>query len=164
MQTENTQLSLVAHQANGTPIQDESFSTLIDKIPAMMHSINADGYIVAVSQKWLETLGYTRDEVIGRKSSEFLTEASCQYANEQVLPAFFITGKCTDIPYQFVKKSGQVIDVLLSANCERDGNGEVFRSISVMQNVTDLRQTQELLSDSKDYAENLLRTANVMAI
>ncbi len=34
--------------------------------PAMLHSINKDGLLISVSDAWLDKLGYTRDQVIGR--------------------------------------------------------------------------------------------------
>jgi diguanylate cyclase (GGDEF)-like protein/PAS domain S-box-containing protein len=152
------------HPANDIAALHAAYREFIDKIPAMMHSINALGELVAVSQKWLDVLGYSRQDVIGRKSSEFLTAESCKYANEVVLPDFFQKGYCKDIPYQFVAKDGQILEVLLSANCERDDRGEVLRSICVMQDVTDLRNAQKQLKSSMEYAENLLRTANVMVV
>jgi diguanylate cyclase (GGDEF)-like protein/PAS domain S-box-containing protein len=153
-----------AHPANDIAALHASYREFIDKIPAMMHSINASGELVAVSQKWLDVLGYSRQEVIGRKSSEFLTAESCKYAVEKVLPEFFRQGYCKDIPYQFVARDGRILDVLLSANCERDEHGEVLRSICVMQDVTDLRNAKRQIIASKEYAENLLRTANVMVV
>ena len=45
--------------------------------PVMLHAIDAGGRVVSVSNRWLEVLGYTRDEVIGRKSTDFLTDCKC---------------------------------------------------------------------------------------
>ncbi|MEY4592197.1 MAG: hypothetical protein RIR18_1092 [Pseudomonadota bacterium] len=128
------------------PTPESAFNRLIAKIPAMMHSIDALGCLVAVSQKWLDTLGYRREEVIGKKSSDFLTQESRQFAIDNVLPEFFRTGRCSDIPYQFVAKDGRLIDVLLSANGDRNEQGEIIRSLCVMQDVTDLRITQRQLN------------------
>ena len=137
---------------------------LFSNAPTMMHSIDASGNIVEVSEKWLLILGYSREEVLGKKSSSFLTEASRRFALETVLPVFFRTGVCADIPYQFVAKDGRVLDVLLSANSERNAQGEIVRSIAVMQEVTELKRTESELKAAKDYAENLLRTANAMVV
>jgi len=42
-------------------------------VPAMVHSINGNGCLVSVSDAWLGKLGYAREEVLGRPSSDFLT-------------------------------------------------------------------------------------------
>ena len=59
---------------------------LYNGTPAMMHSMDRDGLIVNVNDTWLRTLGYGRDEVLGRNSLEFLSETSRRIAEETVLP------------------------------------------------------------------------------
>ncbi|MBI2306652.1 MAG: PAS domain S-box protein [Rhodocyclales bacterium] len=144
-----------ADAADLSPIRD---------MPAMVHSIDADGVIVDVSQKWLEVLGYSRSEAIGRRSIEFLTEESRAYATENVLPEFFRTGRCVDVPYQVLAKDGRVLDVLLSATCVRGDDGQVLRSIAIMQDVTARKRAERRLDAAKAYAENLLYTANVLVV
>src|SRR6202007_2431249 len=58
----------------------EHYRTLYECTPAMLHSIDAEGRLVSVSDLWLSTLGYTREEVIGRPSVDFLTPASREFA------------------------------------------------------------------------------------
>lgn len=130
----------------------------------MVHSIDASGVIVDVSQRWLEVLGYSRSEAIGRKSTDFLTEESRAYATENVLPEFFRSGRCVDAPYQIVARNGDVLDVLLSATCVRGDDGQVLRSIAVMQDVTARKRAERKLDAAKAYAENLLYSANVLVV
>lgn len=146
--------------ADGQVIDRSLFRT----IPAMLHSIDAAGVIVDVSQRWLEILGYSRSEVVGRKSVDFLTEESKAYATENVLPEFFRTGRCVDIPYQFIAKDGRIVDVLLSATCERDAAGQVVKSLAVMQDITARKRAERQLDVAKRHAENLLRKARVMVV
>lgn len=141
--------------------QNELFNR---QIPAMMHSIDLEGRILQVSQKWLDSLGYQESEVIGRRSTDFMTEESCRHARENVLPEFFKTGHCADIPYQIIKKSGQIIDVLLSATSARDRQGNVTHSLAVMQDVTALHSAKHSMEQAKNRMETLLRTANVMIV
>ncbi|MEX2009467.1 MAG: PAS domain S-box protein, partial [Dongiaceae bacterium] len=138
---------------------DARYRSLYNDAPVMLHSIDRDGRLVRVSDVWLRTLGYEREEAIGRKSIEFLTEASRRHAVETVLPEFMQTGVYRDAPYQFVKKNGEIVDVLLSATAERDADGRVARSIAVMIDVTErkkaeaaLRATETRLQALIDYA------------
>ena len=134
------------------------FRTLYKSTPAMMHSIDAAGTIRNVSELWLQTLGYTREEVIGRKSSEFLTEASRRHALETALPEFFRTGLCADVPYQMVARDGRILDVLLSATAEQDAAGHIIRSLAVIQDVTlkkrDQQRLEQLLAEQKALLDN----------
>jgi PAS domain S-box-containing protein len=118
---------------------EERYRRLYERTPVMMHSIDGAGRLVSVSDAWLSQLGYAREEVIGRRSVEFLAEASRRYALEVVLPAFMETGSCTDVEYQFVRKDGTVMDTLLSAIAERDRTGAFVRSLAVVTDVTEKR-------------------------
>ncbi|HEX6735295.1 MAG TPA: PAS domain S-box protein [Azonexus sp.] len=134
------------------------YRSLYESTPTMMHSINADGVIVSVSQAWLDTLGYRREAVIGRKSLDFLTPGSRQDAVERVLPEFFRNGHCHDVDYQMVAGDGRILDVLLSAYGERDAEGRIVRSLAVIQDVTERRRTERqlhrLLAEQKAIIEN----------
>ncbi len=121
---------------------ERKYRHLYHHTPVMMHSIDPVGRLVSVSELWLKTLGYTWDEVIGRKSIEFLTAASRRYAEEVVLPEYFRTGVCKDVPYQFVRKDGTVIDTLLSAIADCDAEGQIMRSLAVIIDVTDLKRAE----------------------
>lgn len=138
--------------------------SLYRSIPAMIHSIDASCSIVDVSDLWLTTLGYSRDEVIGRKSLEFLSDESRRHAAEVVLPEFFRTGACRDIPYQVMTKDGRMLDVLLSATCERSASGEITRSLAIMQDVTESNRLKREMTAAKNYSESLIRNANVMVV
>src|SRR5690606_33025972 len=97
-------------------------------------------------------------EVVGRRSVEFLTPESREYAVREVLPAYFETGVCTDIPYQMVRKDGSIIDVLLSAVAHRDTDGGFERSLAVLVDVTARNHAEEALR----YSEAQLRQAQKM--
>ncbi|GGF26114.1 hypothetical protein GCM10011611_35210 [Aliidongia dinghuensis] len=142
----------------------EDYKGLYVRTPALMHSIDTDGRLLSVSDHWLSTLGYSREEVIGRRSTEFLTEESRRYAREVVLPEFFRTGVCMDIPYQLIRKDGSLIDVLLSGVGERDQSGRIVRSLAVMVDVTErnraeaaLRASEARLLEEKSRAEDASR-------
>jgi PAS domain S-box-containing protein len=135
---------------------EEKFRSLYTNTPAMMHSIDPEGRLMSVSNLWLESLGYERAEVIGRKSVEFLTPASQKYAQEIVLPDFFRTGMCKNVPYQFIKKNGEIMDVLLSAIAEKDAAGKIVRSLAVLVDVTDRKRAEQALRQEKVEREILI--------
>jgi PAS domain S-box-containing protein len=109
---------------------------LYEATPAIMHSIDAEGRLIDVSDRWLALMGYRREEVIGRLSRDFLTPASQAYARDVVLPEFFRTGACDRVAYQFIRSDGKLLDVLLSATLERDAQGAPVRSLAVLEDVT----------------------------
>lgn len=122
---------------------EERYRRLYNETPVMLHSIDQEKRLLSVSNYWLEILGYTRSEVLFRTSTDFHTEASRRYAEEVVFPEFFRTGMCQDVPYQLVKKNGEIMDVLLSATAERNDKGEIVRSLAVMIDITERQRAAE---------------------
>lgn len=94
---------------------DAAIDALFESAPVMLHSIDADGRLVRVSRFWADALGYAPEEMLGRRSTEFLTEASRAYALETVLPMFWAQGKVHSVSYEFLRKDGTVLPVLMSA-------------------------------------------------
>ncbi|MGB3467847.1 MAG: PAS domain S-box protein, partial [Cyclobacteriaceae bacterium] len=111
------------------------YESLYHRTPAMMHSIDSDGYIINVSAYWLEKMGYRKDEVLGKLSTDFLTVRSKTIAGE-MFEILKRTRNLKNVELQFVKKSGEVIDVLLSATTELDSSGAPKRAMAVITDVT----------------------------
>ncbi len=99
---------------------ERQYRDLYQSTPAMLHSIDADGNLTAVSDHWLEKLGYTREEVIGRSIMDFLTDQSRESAMRWTVAEVIAAGDQKNMPRQMVTKSGEVLDVLMSTRAERD--------------------------------------------
>jgi PAS domain S-box-containing protein len=129
---------------------EERYRSLYHHTPAMLHSIDKHGNLVSVSNYWTEALGYRRDEVIGKKLTNYLSVNSRKYAEEKIIPAFFKKGFIKDVTYQFVKKNGEVIDVLLSAITDRDEQIQTVRSLAVSIDVTERNRAERALKEAKE--------------
>jgi PAS domain S-box-containing protein len=129
---------------------EERYRTLYHQTPAMLHSIDKKGSLVSVSDYWSEVMGYEKTEVVGKQLTDFFTAASRTHAEEHVFPQFFKTGYCKDVPYQFIKKNGDIIDVLLSAISDRIEDGEPVRSLAVSIDVTERKRAEEALTRAKE--------------
>ena len=126
------------------------YRSLYHHTPAMLHSIDTKGKLLSVSDYWVEIMGYGRREVIGQPLTDFLSPASRFYAQKEIFPMFFQTGFCKDVPYEFVKKDGTVIDVLLSGVADRDLDGSIQRSLAVSIDVTERKKAEEALRIAKE--------------
>ena len=123
-------------------VADETFDILFDRAPVMMHAIDGEGRLIRVNRPWLRRLEYKRDEVLGRKSTEFLTEESRQRAVKDTLPLFWRVGSARSVGYQFVRKNGQIIDVLLDAELGRYTSGNTFAIVTLRED-HDLTQWEQ---------------------
>lgn len=135
------------------------FEQIYNATPAMLHTIEIDsGEIVQVSDFWLQSLGYRRSEIIGRKSTDFLDEESARRAREHSFPALEETGFNENIPYRFRRHDGSYMDVLLSSFLVDDGG--VRRSYAVMTDVTPLRTAYEQLERSNKELDRFATVAS----
>lgn len=127
---------------------EQRYREFYERTPVMLHTIDRDGRLLAVSGYWLEHLGYRKEDVLGRRSVEFLTAESRRDAVQHWLPEFFRTGKVHEIPFQLVKADGAVIDVVLSAVAEYDAEGNLDRGLAVMSDVTEQRRAERRLREA----------------
>ena len=125
--------------------REERYRSLYNKTPAMLQSIDAEGRLLSVSDFWLEKLGYQRDEVIGEDSTGLLTPESARQAADVILPELWRTGVCKDAGLQIVTKSGDVLDILVSAIPMRNESGTITRALAVLTDVTERKIVERKL-------------------
>jgi len=129
---------------------EEKYRSIYNKTPVMLHSINEKGQLISVSEYWLAFFGYQREEVIGKKSTDFLTKESKRYAIEKAFPTFFKKGFIKNVPLQFIKKNGDVVDTLMSAVILYDNDNEIDRSLAVITDITKQKRAEEALKESEE--------------
>jgi PAS domain S-box-containing protein len=132
------------------------YRTLYRDTPVMMYSIDHNLEIVDISDYCLRKLGYAREEMMGRKSVEFLTENARRFAQEVGFAKFFKAGFCEDVPLQYICKDGKVIDVLLSAIIERDDTGKMVRTLTVLNDITERKAAEVALRKSEATQRSIL--------
>lgn len=132
---------------------EQRYRALYSRTPAMLHSLDVEGRIVAVNNCWLRTLGYGRDEVLGRKSTDFQTEESRVVSETVLLPRFWQEGAAQEVPLQFLTKQGGVVEVLLSGIVEHDVGGNVVEMLAVLNDVTERMDLEAALVSAREELE-----------
>ena len=123
---------------------------LYESTPALMHSIDAAGRMLSVSDRWLERLGYRREQVIGRLLDDFLPPESRRQVRDVHLPAMWRDGHVDDCPLQLICGDGRLRDVLVSAVAEYDSQGRPLRAQALVDDVTeDLKRRAELAQEQR---------------
>ncbi len=87
-----------------------------DDLPVALHRADLDQRITAVSDAWLELLGYHREEVIGRPVAAFQTGAG-EHALREAGPRLLAEGRIRELRLEFRRKDGTVLPLLLSSAC-----------------------------------------------
>lgn len=126
------------------------YRSLYHHTPAMLHSIGRDARLLSVSNYWLETMGYQREEVLGRPLTDFFTAESKHFASSEGIPRFFKDGCIKGVPYRMVKKDGTIMEVTLSAIADRDAQGNIQRSLAVCVDMTERNRAEAALRVAKE--------------
>ncbi|MFZ1986068.1 MAG: PAS domain-containing protein [Desulfatitalea sp.] len=141
------------------------YRSLYHHTPAMLHSIDPQGRLISVSDFWVETMGYGREELLGRPLTDFFTPESKHLAITVGMPQFFEKGFVKDLPYRMIKADGGAIDILLSAIADRDLDGRIQRSLAVCVDVTERNRAEAALREAKEtlshYSKELERQVRV---
>jgi PAS domain S-box-containing protein len=102
----------------------------------------------SLNRQWLEIFGYQREEVIGKPADFLMTSESAELAMLVVIPAFWEQGFCQDIPYQYKKRDGTLVNVLLNCYAMTDDNGKKI-SLSFVQVVSNQERLWHLQQESE---------------
>lgn len=103
----------------------------------MATSIGQDGVYLDVNDALLERLGYTRDEMLGRRPVDFVTPESALRIEKEFLPALRRTGRLENKPVAFVTKSGDSVECLVNSLVEYDPDGEFLRTVAMYTEISD---------------------------
>ena len=136
------------HKLDGLQL---ALRALFDSAAVMMHSIDDEGRIIDVNSRWLEIMGYRREEVVGKRSVSFLTEESRARAINDTLPLFWEVGSARSVSHQFVTKENAIIDTLLDAEVVPGALGTpvTIAVIRVAPDIVEWRYARSLLAAIK---------------
>ncbi|MEZ0167749.1 PAS domain S-box protein [Microvirga sp. TS319] len=110
-----------------------------------LHLVGADGTILRANRAELELLGYTADEYIGRKISEFHADAP---VIEDILRRLSRGEKLDKYPARLKARDGSIRHVLITSNVHfRHGEFRNTRCFTV--DVTDQHRADEALRESQ---------------
>jgi PAS domain S-box-containing protein len=122
------------------------FEALYTETPVPLHSVGADLRLISVSDRWLELFGYAREEVIGHKIHEFMTQASATQMLEAGWQKRLTAGFLRDEEYQFRTKSGDIVDALVSVRTSIDAASGLVRTMAALTDITERKRSEERFS------------------
>lgn len=118
-------------------LTNNDYQWLFRKAPAMATSIGPDGTYLDVNDTFLARLGYTREQMVGRRPTDFVTAASATRIEKEFLPALRRTGKLENKPIAFVTSSGEEVECLTNSLVDYDREGEFVRTVAMYTEISD---------------------------
>ena len=128
---------------------EEKFRLLFEKAPLGYQSLDEDGIIREVNQAWLDILGYSRQEVIGRWFGDFLPPDYFELFPER-FACLKGTGEVCNVDFEMVRKDGARITVSFYGRVAVDDQGRFVRTHCMFQDVTARKQAEEALRATEE--------------
>jgi PAS domain S-box-containing protein len=142
----NGQVTKAASAGQHDPSALETGSSLFLGESALRFTLDGDMRIVDVSQTWLDWLGYTRNAVIGRKIFELMPASLVEAFEHQAQAQMRQSGGMLDVPVDFVAKSGDIVNALLSAAALPRRGDEPALLATLCVDVTSQKQLEETVA------------------
>ena len=127
--------SIVDHVEQGhalaTAVADNErrFRSLYNETPVMLTAVGMDDRFHAASDRWLQFMGYRREELVGKSRYDFHAPTSATYVRDTVLPKLSQHRQLPEWEGQLIRKDGTIVDVSVTSILRKDpvtGTDEVL--------------------------------------
>ncbi|HYB98226.1 MAG TPA: ATP-binding protein [Candidatus Limnocylindrales bacterium] len=116
---------------------------LYDHAPCGYHSLDENGLIVAMNATELSWIGYTREEIVGRKRFPEILTPDSRRTFARTFPRLKKTGVARDVEFELVRKDGTTFPILLNATAVVDRHGRFLASRAMTFDITERKRTEE---------------------
>lgn len=115
----------------------------------LYRTINLDGIIIACNSTYAESLGYSKDEVIGKSIFDHISQKSFNTLKES-FETWKDTGIVRNVKIFMERKDGTQFPVLLNVSNLYDSKGNVIGSNTVLRDISDLHKTKKTVDNLKE--------------
>jgi PAS domain S-box-containing protein len=146
--------SLVAERTRALRQSEERFRALFQQAPLGYQSLDAEGHFIEVNQAWLETLGYLREEVIGKWFGDFLAPEFVPAFRER-FPQFKAAGHIHS-EFQMLRKDGERRFIAFEGRIAHKPDGGFKQWHCILQDITERKQAEDALQALSSRQEAIL--------
>ncbi len=125
------------------------FRKLFENAPLPYQSLDEHGMFLDVNQKWLDTLGYAKDEVIGRFFGDFLGEGYADHFDKK-FPMFKAACVIDGVEFDMRARDGRRLRVSFNGRVQRDAEGRFERTHCIFTDITERARLEKALKESSD--------------
>ena len=140
---------------NAVRESEEKFRLMYERSPLGYQSLDADGRFLEVNPAWLEMLGYSREEIIGRWFGDFVTGPSAKLFRER-FPCFKAAGETHDVQFDMVCRDRRVVPVEIDGRTEHNADGSFRRTHCIVRDITERKQTEEARERARQFMQTVI--------
>lgn len=128
--------------------ENHSLRQLYNQAPLPYQSMDKNGILLEVNQAWLDSLGYSKSEVIGKNFGDFLHPDWQDHFKEN-FPKFKTLGEVLGAEYEILKKDGSTLLVSCHGKISRDPQGRFKQTHCIFHDISRFKCTEEALQQSE---------------
>ena len=124
------------------------YRSLYENSPDLYRTINTDGIILNCNESYVKSLGYTKEEVIGKSIFEHVIPGE-KKAMCDSFETWKSTGRVLNRNVIFKRKDGSSFPVVVSASNLYDENGKLIGSNTIIRDMSELRDAEKRIEYEK---------------
>ena len=142
-------------------VLEANYEDLYNNSPDMYVSVDFENTrIIQCNQTLATTLGYTKEEVIG-KSVFDLYHSDCMDDAKEAYQTVVKNGVVKNAELKLQKRDNTTIDVILNASAIRDKAGKILHCRSSWRDITERKKASDALQKAKDELEDRVQLRTV---
>ncbi len=153
--------------SNRLQMREEHFRSLYFSAPLAYQSLDKTGNLLDVNQAWLQTLGYSYEEVIGKWFGDFLLPHDVPYFNN-CFKHFKEVGEIHAMELMLIRKDKTYIIASLDGKIGYDKNSEFKQGHCILSDITEQKrligEKEQLISDLQEALAHVKQLKGLLPI
>ncbi|MCP4724228.1 MAG: PAS domain S-box protein, partial [bacterium] len=138
---------------------EEKYRDLFENATDLIQSVDSSGNFIYVNRKWLETLKYSEDDIIGSGFTEILRKDQIPHCKD-IFERVSNGESLEAIETVFIARDGSEIVVEGNINAQIK-DGKFYASRGIFRDITRRKQAEEALRESEEKFRSLTENINV---
>ena len=140
-------------RANG-----EKYHSFLHDIEDLYYETDLPGKLISLNDSLAKILGYSRDEMIGRQSRQYMDESTAQKAHESFVQVYKTGISIQAFDWELVRKDGTKRTIEVSVSLRRDSKGKSIGFYGIGRDVTERKRAEEAVRASGEKYRTILHS------
>ncbi|MCQ1534943.1 PAS domain S-box protein [Methanosarcina sp. KYL-1] len=142
---------------------ENRFKLLFQQAPLSYHSLDEYGYFIDVNNTWLENLGYSYEEVVGKWLGDFLAPEYVEIFKQNFLK-FGAQGETHGSEYEVIRKDGKRINIVIDGKIAYNEDGSFKQTHCVFKDITAQKKAERKAFENEKLLRSMMDAITESAI